>query len=462
MRLARFFGPSGASALLASETYLLLAAYVIALALVVKVDPVIFLLYNRGFLRLAILLGTLLAGFYLQDMYEDVRVRSRLALVQQVALVFGAAFIIQALLNYVSRELLLPRWVMFVGSAIAAPLVLGWRILYSKLLESAAYSERVLFLGVSRLAQKIAERMREKPQLGLLPVGYVGEPGDNHCGIPGSEILGPVEHLRRIVEETRPDRIVVALPERRLQLPHAELLDLKFAGIVIQDGPSAYEEVFERVPIRELRPSQLIFAEVPGPRPATVFLQSIYSTAIAALLLLLTAPISLVVAVLVKLTSAGPVLFRQQRVGLRGRIFVLYKFRSMYTDAEARTGAVWATRDDPRVTPVGRWIRKYRLDELPQLVNVLKGDMSIVGPRPERPEFVEKLIEQIPFYRQRLAVKPGLTGWAQINHKYGDTLEDAVTKLEYDLYYIRHLTPTLDAYIMLHTLKVILLGRGAQ
>jgi exopolysaccharide biosynthesis polyprenyl glycosylphosphotransferase len=239
-------------------------------------------------------------------------------------------------------------------------------------------------------------------------------------------------------------------------------LDLKFSGIVVQDGASAYEEVFERVPIRELRPSQLIFAEVLGPRPGTVLLQALYSTAIAAALLLVTAPVSLLVAALVKLSSAGPVLFRQQRVGLRGRIFVLYKFRSMYADAEARTGAVWAAKDDPRITPVGRWIRKYRLDELPQLVNVLKGDMSIVGPRPERPEFVAQLIEQIPFYRQRLAVKPGLTGWAQINHKYADTLEDVVTKLEYDLYYIRHLTPTLDAYIMLHTLKVILLGRGAQ
>lgn len=462
MRVARFFGSSGAFALLASETYLLLAAYVIALALVVKVDPWVFLVHNRGFFRVAILLGTLLVGFYLQDMYEEIRVRSRLALVQQVALVFGVAFIIQALLNYVSRELLLPRWVMFVGSAIAAPLVFGWRILYSRFLESAAYGERVLFLGLSRLAREIDERIREKPQLGMVPIGYVGDPGDNHCGIPESEILGPVRNLRRIVEETRPHRIVVALPERRLQLPHAELLDLKFSGLLIQDGPAAYEEVFERVPIRELRPSQLIFAGSLGPRPGTVLLQSIYSTAIAAALLLITAPVSLVVAVLVKLTSAGPVLFRQQRVGLRGRIFVLYKFRSMYVDAEARTGAVWAARNDPRVTPVGRWIRKYRLDELPQLVNVLKGDMLIVGPRPERPEFVGKLVEQIPFYRQRLAVKPGLTGWAQINHKYGDTLEDAVTKLEYDLYYIRHLTPTLDAYIMLHTLKVILLGRGAQ
>jgi len=462
MRLARFFGPSAAFALLASETYLLLASYAIALALVVKVDPAVFLMYNRGFLRLAILMATLLVGFYLLDMYDDIRVRSRVALVQQVTLVFGVAFIIQALLNYVSRELLLPRWVMFVGSAIAGPAMFGWRILYSRFLDSPIYGERVLFLGLSRLAQQIHQRMREKPQLGMVPIGYVGEPEDNHCGIPAEEILGPVADLRRIVREKRPDRIVVALPERRRQLPQAELLDFKFSGIIIQDGISAFEEVFERVPVCELRPSQLIFSEMLGPRPGTVFFQSLYSTLLAAALLILSAPVSLLVALLVKFTSAGPVLFRQQRVGRHGRIFVLYKFRSMYADAEARTGAVWATKDDPRITPVGRWIRKYRLDELPQLVNVLKGDMVIVGPRPERPEFVEKLIEQIPFYRQRLAVKPGLTGWAQINHKYGDTIEDAVTKLEYDLYYIRHLTPTLDAYIMLHTLKVILLGRGAQ
>lgn len=462
MRLARFFGPSATFALLTSETYLLLASYVVALALVVRVDPVVFLLHNRGWLRMAILLATLLVGFYLQDMYENIRVRSRVALVQQVALVFGAAFIVQALLNYVSRELLLPRWVMFVGSAIAAPAVLGWRILYSRFLESTIYRERVLFLGLSRLAQQIHQRIRETPQLGMVPLGYVGDKEDNPCGIPEEEILGPVADLRRIVTQTRPDRIVVTLPERRRQLPHAELLDLKFSGIAIQDGIAAFEEVFERVPVRELCPSQLIFAEVLGPRPGTIFLQSLYSTVLAAALLILSAPVSLLVAVLVKLTSAGPVLFRQQRVGRRGKIFVLYKFRSMYADAEARTGPVWATRDDPRITPVGRWLRKFRLDELPQLVNVLKGDMAMVGPRPERPEFVEKLIEQIPFYRQRLAVKPGLTGWAQINHKYGDTLEDAVTKLEYDLYYIRHLTPALDAYIMLHTLKVILRGRGAQ
>lgn len=462
MRLSRFFGPSGVFALLVCEIFLILTAYVLAFILVVRVDPLVFLLHNKGLLRIGIVIGTLLLSFYFQDMYEDLRVRSRVMLVQQVALAFGIAFIVQTVLNYVSRELLLPRWVMFTGSAIAVVAVIGWRIFYSHFLESAIHAERVVFLGISRLAREIDQRFTEKPQLGMTGIGYIGDHNDNDCGIPESMILGPLEDLRRIIEEKRPDRIVVALPEHRLPLPHSDLLDLKFSGIVVQDAPSAYEAAFERVCVRELHPSELLFSEVLGPRPGTVFLQSLYSTAIGAVLLLVTAPVSLLVALLVKLTSRGPILFRQTRVGLRGSVFVLYKFRSMYQDAEAGTGAVWAAKDDPRVTPLGRWLRKYRLDEIPQIVNVLKGDMSIVGPRPERPEFVERLIEQIPFYRQRLCVKPGLTGWAQINHKYGDTLEDTVTKLEYDLYYIRHLTPTLDAYIMLHTLKVILLGKGAQ
>jgi lipopolysaccharide/colanic/teichoic acid biosynthesis glycosyltransferase len=166
--------------------------------------------------------------------------------------------------------------------------------------------------------------------------------------------------------------------------------------------------------------------------------------------------------VLVKLTSPGPVLIRQKRVGINGKTFTVYKFRSMYQDAEARTGAVWAKRNDPRITPLGHWLRKLRLDELPQLFNVVKGDMSIVGPRPERPEFVNILSEQIPYYRQRHCVMPGITGWAQINYKYGDTIEDTMMKLEYDLYYIKHISPSLDFLIMFHTAKTMLLFRGAQ
>jgi exopolysaccharide biosynthesis polyprenyl glycosylphosphotransferase len=206
----------------------------------------------------------------------------------------------------------------------------------------------------------------------------------------------------------------------------------------------------------------LIFSALLGPRPQALAIQSAYSFLIGVFGLIVFSPLMLLTALAVKLSSKGTILYRQRRVGINGRIFTVYKFRSMYADAEARTGAVWASKDDPRVTPVGRWLRRLRLDELPQLWNVVKGDMVIVGPRPERPEFVEVLAQQIPYYRQRLAVKPGITGWAQINHKYGDTQLDAMIKLEYDLYYIKHIAPALDFYIIFHTVKVMLLSRGAQ
>jgi exopolysaccharide biosynthesis polyprenyl glycosylphosphotransferase len=206
----------------------------------------------------------------------------------------------------------------------------------------------------------------------------------------------------------------------------------------------------------------LVFSREIGPERFTVTLQKFYSFLIAAAGLVVAAPICLLVALAVRLTSRGPILYRQNRVGYRGQVFQVLKFRSMYIDAEARTGAVWAQKDDPRITPVGRWLRKFRLDELPQLFNVLRGEMAVVGPRPERPEFVKTLTEQIPFYGQRHFVRPGITGWAQINHKYGDTIEDTITKLEYDLYYLKNLTFTMDLYIMFHTAKVMLLSRGSQ
>jgi exopolysaccharide biosynthesis polyprenyl glycosylphosphotransferase len=191
-------------------------------------------------------------------------------------------------------------------------------------------------------------------------------------------------------------------------------------------------------------------------------LQVIYSMLLGVIGFILAAPVMVLVAIAVKITSPGPILFRQKRVGLNGSTFTLYKFRSMVANAEAKTGAVWATRDDPRVTPLGRIMRRTRLDELPQLINVLRGEMSVIGPRPERPEFVATLSEQIPFYRQRHCVRPGLTGWAQINYKYGETIQDAITKLEYDLYYIKNLSPALDSYIVFHTVKVMLFSQLGQ
>jgi exopolysaccharide biosynthesis polyprenyl glycosylphosphotransferase len=217
-----------------------------------------------------------------------------------------------------------------------------------------------------------------------------------------------------------------------------------------------------RVSLEALKPADLVFSNVLGSDQRYLLLSRLGGFSLALALALLTAPLMLIVALAIRLSSPGPVFYVQERVGLRGRRFRLYKFRSMRADAEQKTGAVWAAADDPRITPVGRWLRRFRIDELPQLLNVLRGEMAIVGPRPERPEFVQVLSREIPFYGHRHAIPPGITGWAQISHGYGDSIQDAVTKLEFDLYYLKNLSLSLDTYIVFHTLKVMLLRRGAQ
>jgi len=319
-----------------------------------------------------------------------------------------------------------------------------------------------LFVGTNPVVGEIAEQLAKRPELGYTNLGYVDDfsaPGEV---LNGAKVLGPLSDFRKIAMEARPDRIVVGMTERRGRMPVQDLLDLRFSGILIEDAGTSYETACGRICTKELQPAQLIFSGEMGPRRGSVILQSIYSPALALAGTILALPVMLAAAIAIKLTSKGPVLFKQTRVGLNGELFTLYKFRSMYVDAEARTGAVWATKDDPRVTKVGRWLRRLRIDELPQLWNVLRGEMAIVGPRPERPEFVKVLAEKIPYYRQRHCLKPGITGWAQINHKYGDTIEDTVVKLEYDLYYIKHLSVALDLYIIFHTLKTMLRLRGAQ
>jgi exopolysaccharide biosynthesis polyprenyl glycosylphosphotransferase len=285
---------------------------------------------------------------------------------------------------------------------------------------------------------------------------------DEDSAAPADQRLGPISSLPDVVASAKPDCIIVGMADRRQRLPMYQLLDLKFSGIQIQEASVAYEHTHHRVSLQDLRPADLVFASNQGDLRFLTQMQSLYSWVLALIGFILTLPIMVIVAILVKVTSPGPALYWQRRSGLNGEPFYVVKFRSMRVDAEAATGAVWASKNDPRVTPLGKWLRRMRLDELPQFLNVLRGEMNLVGPRPERPEFVRTLQEQIPFYRQRLFVKPGLTGWAQINHKYGDTVEDTITKLEYDLYYIKHRSMSLDIYIMAQTVKVMLLHKGAQ
>lgn len=465
VRLFRVFVPTSVLALLISETILIFSCYVLASLFTLDTDPAVYLLDEGGLTRIALVVGCVMFGLYFHDLYTQFKIQSRTLLLQQVCLVLGIAFLTQALLTYLKLPgWILPKYLMMLGSSLVLVLLPAWRIIYASVIMKALGAERLLFLGTSPIVQEISEYVMDHPEMGLSAIGYLDDCQNNSEPAPLGSMprMGCITDLEEAVKQTLPDRIVVGMAERRGRLPVNELLDMRFSGIRIEEAQTTYELTFGRVSVRELRPSQLIFSAELGPRRNRVFWQSIYSFIIALIATVVTSPIMLLTAILIKVSSPGPILLRQQRVGRDGVPFTLYKFRSMRKDAEAATGAVWAQKDDPRITPVGRWLRKLRLDELPQMLNVLRGEMSIVGPRPERPEFVDTLTEQIPYYRQRHCVKPGITGWAQINLKYGDSLEDTIKKLEYDLYYIKNLAVSLDAYIIFHTLKVMVLSRGAQ
>ncbi len=262
---------------------------------------------------------------------------------------------------------------------------------------------------------------------------------------------------RRAVE-----RVIVALADRRATMPVHELLQLRLKGMSIQDGTALLERISGQIEVEELYPSWLIFGQGFRLDPTSMMARRSVSILLSLSLLLITLPVIPLVILLVRLSSPGPVLYRQKRVGRNGDIFNCYKFRTMRPDAEADGRAAWASDDDPRITPVGHFLRKMRLDEIPQLWNVLKGDMSFVGPRPERPEFVERLCRELPFYSLRHVIRPGITGWAQINHGYGGSVEESKEKLRYDLYYLKNMSVVLDLLIVFQTIKTVLFGRGAR
>jgi sugar transferase (PEP-CTERM system associated) len=462
IRFFRVFVPAGALALFSSEILLILSSYILATYVFLTVDPTVFLLYDRGLVRILLVLASILVGMHFHDLYSNIYVRSRRVLIQQLCLVIGAAFLVQALIGYLDATLRIPIRVMVLGSFLAIVSIFAWRVFFSAHVLRVVARDRLLLVGASPVLEDIGKHIEEHPETGLQVVGYVRDREEAGTAMAGGEVLGPMASLREIVQATNPDRIVVGMTERRARMPVSELLELRFAGHIIEEAASTYEKVCGRMCLKELRPSQLIYTGELGPRRVSLFYQMATNLILAAIGVVVAAPIMLLTALAVRLTSAGPVLYRQVRVGMDGRPFTLYKFRSMRANAEAETGAVWASKDDPRVTPLGRTLRKLRIDEIPQLFNVLKTEMSIVGPRPERPEMVQSLAQQIPYDRHRHCVRPGITGWAQVNYKYGDTLDDVMRKLEYDLYYIKNMSPSLDAYIIFLTIKATLLSRGSQ
>lgn len=340
----------------------------------------------------------------------------------------------------------------------------GYRRALSWTLFELPIADRLLIVGDGPIAATIEHELQERHEPAYVISGYVLPDGseEDQRTIREHPVLGGYDALVRLVKKHNIHRVIVCLPERRGNLPTIELLNCRLQGVKVEEGELLYERITGKIAIGKLRPSYLIFSEgFNRSRFNYIFKRALdVFTALSGLVLSL--PICLLTALAIKLTSRGPVLFAQPRVGREGRIFTLYKFRSMLTDAEKDSGPVWATADDARVTAVGRVIRKLRIDEIPQLLNVLKSEMSFVGPRPERPFFVEELKQEIPFYTERLVVKPGITGWAQINYRYGASKEDAIEKLQYDLYYIKNMSISLDILIMIRTIKVVVLGFGAR
>jgi sugar transferase (PEP-CTERM system associated) len=338
--------------------------------------------------------------------------------------------------------------------------VLTWRITFNHLARDPHLEERVLIVGTGKTARVLAQQIGTNQDFAYRLVGFVDE-REKGSFVRRHDILGVADDIDRIVASRHVDRIVVGLSDRRGRLPIEALLRAKMSGVRVEDATTTYERLTGKILIDDLKPSWLIFSDGFHASRATRIVKRLVDVVLATVGLAIAVPLMIATAIAVRLDSAGPILYRQERVGENGRVFTLFKFRSMRTDAERGT-PVWAKEKDERVTRVGRFIRVTRLDELPQLWNVLRGDMSFVGPRPERPYFVQQLAAAIPFYMERHAVKPGVTGWAQVKYQYGSSVEDAMEKLRYDLYYIKHLSIVFDLTIVIDTVKVILSGKGAK
>jgi sugar transferase (PEP-CTERM system associated) len=325
-------------------------------------------------------------------------------------------------------------------------------------------AERLLIVGTNHAAVDLARELFDRRhELGVELVGFVDtDPARVGTSLINPGVVGTIDHIPAIVRERHVDRVVVSLADARGKLSMELLLEMKVNdGVRFDHLASVYEEYTGKIAIENLRPSWLVFSQ--GFRKSRTLgaLKRTGDVLLSAIGLLLAAPLMLIAAVAMKCTSPGPIFYHQRRVGKDSKVFTIHKLRSMHTDAEAHTGAVWSDENDPRVTHIGRFLRRTRFDEVPQLWNVLKGDMSFVGPRPERPEFVSQLTERIPFYGQRHVVRPGLTGWAQVRHSYGSSIDDALQKLQYELFYIKHMSVAFDVFIVLSTVKTVLVRRGS-
>jgi sugar transferase (PEP-CTERM system associated) len=456
IRLFNVYYPIRTLVLLGGEALLVWTSFLGATIWQHPESAYVVLNYEGGYTKIVVATIAVLIFSHLFDLYEPTRWNARGELYFRLLMVPGVLALVTAVLAWVFPNLLIGNNTVVLGLLLVTAALFAWRLAYAWLAQSAYLRERVYVLGLGERAQRLVNGLRTRAELGVEVAGWSG----NVEGALSREAIAA--HLMELIREHRVHRVIVAMEDRRGTLPVMEMLQLRLNGVKIEEATSWLEKISGKIEVDNLYPSWLIFAE--GFRFSATFLvlRRLIAIFASAILLLIVLPLIPFVILAIKLDSPGSLLYRQKRVGLAGKVFYCYKFRTMRQDAESDTGPTWAGDDDPRITRVGHFLRKSRLDEIPQLWCVVKGDMAFVGPRPERPEFVDMLSKAIQYYPVRSAVRPGITGWAQVKYKYGNTVEHSKEKLQYDLYYIKNASLGLDLMIMFQTVKIVLLGRGAQ
>jgi sugar transferase (PEP-CTERM system associated) len=452
--------------LVVTETLLLLGSlFAVIYAMPDKEAALSTLRTGNGLLKALFVAAVFQFCLYFNDLYDLRLVRQREEIVARLLQAFGMACILLAVSYYIYPSLAIGRHqgIFILGVFIFIIVIVVWRYLFGKISKIKRLKARALIIGSGKLALNCAKELLERDELGLEIVGFIdNNPSKLGTSLINPKLIGTIDDLTHIVNKYKVDKIIVALEDRRSRLPFEELLDLKFKGVLIDEAISVYEKITGKIYVGNLYPSWLIFSDGFKKSDLLMFGKRMFDIFFSVCGLIICLPIALTIALLIKLDSRGPVLFKQERMGANGKIFNILKFRSMRYNAEEDTGPIWAKDEDDRITRIGGFLRFFRLDEIPQFINILRGDMSLVGPRPERPYFVDQLKEQIKYYDQRHSVKPGITGWAQVKYKYGSSVNDALEKLQYDLFYIKNMSLLFDLAIILLSIKIVLSGKGAK
>jgi sugar transferase (PEP-CTERM system associated) len=463
IRLLHAYFPTRTVFLGISEAFLVALAFVAAtIARLGPSDATLMLGYEQGTIKILLVSAAFMICMYYFDLYDSSILSNRREVLSRLVGVLGTVCVVLAVLYYLYPPLELGRGIFAIGFILVAVVLLLWRRIFSAINSQPQFAERALIFGDGPLAASLLHELESRPELGLRVVGQL-KAFENGNG--GSAPISSEQKLEALLSSVLPykaNHLIVALGERRGNLPVEALLQLKSHGVNIRDGSELYEAVTGKVPIEFIGLGGLLFS--PGFRvsqPSTIC-RRVFSFVLSLLGLVVTLPLMVLIALAVRLDSVGPVIFRQRRVGQDGKLFTLYKFRTMMVGSDRNDNPRPAETADGRFTRVGRWLRRTRMDELPQIGNILRGDMHLVGPRPFVPNQEQECLEKIPYYRRRWVVKPGATGWAQVNRGYCATIKDNEEKLAYDLFYIKNVSIGLDLLILFKTMKILLLGRGSR